>query len=65
MLKAITNPNDAKLIHRIIERIVKASARAGIALKRTFIRVSNRTVLDYKTLLIVKIIKKAKRPLRR
>ena len=65
MPKAITHPNDAKLIQRIIERIVKASARAGIALKRTFIRVSKRALRDYQRLMHGKRIKKARRPLRR
>lgn len=65
MPKAITHPNDAKLIQRIIERIVKASAQAGIALKRTFIRVSKRALRDYQRLMHGKRTKKARRPLRR
>jgi IS5 family transposase len=65
MPKAITHPNDAKLIQRIIERIVKASDRAGIALKRTFTRVSKRALQDYQRLMHGKRTKKAQRPLRR
>lgn len=64
MPKAITHPSDAKLIQRIIERIVKASARAGIALKRTFVRVSKRALRNYQRLMHGKRMKKAQRPLR-
>ena len=65
MPKAITYPNDAKLIQRMIERIVKASARAGITLKRTFIRVSKKALHHYQRLMHGKRIKKAQRPLGR
>src|SRR5690242_6551018 len=65
MPKAITYPNDAKLIQRIIERIVRASDRAGITLKRTFIRVSKKALRHYQRLMHGKKIKKAQRPLRR
>lgn len=65
MPKAITHPNDAKLIQRIIERIVKASVRAGMVLKRTFVRVSKRALRDYQRLMHGKRLKKARRPLRR
>jgi IS5 family transposase len=63
--KAITYPNDAKMIQRIIERIVRASGRASIPLKRTFIRVSKRALRDYQRLMHGKRIKQAQKPLRK
>ena len=65
MPKAITYPNDAKLVQRIIERIVRASAKAGITLKRTFIRVSKKALRQHQRLMHGKRIKKAQRPLKR
>jgi len=65
MPKAITYPNDAKLVQRIIERIVKAATQASITLKRTFIRVSKKALHQYQRLMHGKRFKKAQRPLKR
>ena len=65
MPKAITYPNDAKLIQKIIERIVKAAAQSGLTLKRTFTRVSKKALHQYQRLMHGKQFKKAQRPLKR
>jgi IS5 family transposase len=65
MPKAITYPNDAKLVQRIIERIVKAADHAGLTLKRTFTRVSKKALHQYQRLMHGKRFKKAQRPLKR
>jgi len=63
MPKAIAYPNEAKLLQRIIERIVRAAAQAHINLKRTFIRVSKKTLRNYQRLMHGKKIKQAQKPL--
>lgn len=63
MPKAITHPTDAKLIHRSLERIVRAARRAGITLKRSYQRVAKWALKDYQRLMHGKHVRKAQKPL--
>lgn len=64
MPKAVAHPVDAKLIHRSIERIVRAAKVAGIHLKRKFDRVATWALKDYLHLMRGKKIRKAQKPLK-
>lgn len=63
MPKAIAYPVDAKLIHRCIERIVRAAKKAGIRLKRTFGRVALRALQSFRRLAHAKRFRRAQKPL--
>lgn len=63
MPKAITHPTDAKLIQRSLDRIVKAAKQAGIALKRSYQRVSRWALRDYQRLMHGKRRRLAQKPL--
>lgn len=63
MPKAITHPTDAKLIHRSLERIVRAARKAGVALKRSYQRVSRWTLREYQRLMHCRRQRKAQKPL--
>lgn len=63
MPKAITYPTDAKLIHRSLERIVKAARKAGIVLKRSYQCVARWALREYQRLMHGKRLRKAQKPL--
>ena len=61
--KAITHPTDAKLIDRSLARIVRATRKADIALKRSYQRVSRWALREYQRLMHRKRWRKAQKPL--
>ncbi len=65
MPKAVSYPTDAKLVQRSLERIVFAAQKAGIHLKRTYVRVSKWALKEYQRLAHGKKFRKAQRPLKK
>ena len=63
--KAITYPTDAKLYHRMREKLVKLSARHGVKLRQSYRRVSKAALVDCGRLFHARQVKKAKRQIRK
>jgi hypothetical protein len=43
--KAITRPTDARLTHRVMEKLVDLSRREGVDLRQSFLRVAQRAAI--------------------
>lgn len=63
MPKAIAYPTDARLIHKSLERIVRAARKNGVPLKRSYQRVSRWALKEYQRLMHGKKFRKAQKPL--
>jgi IS5 family transposase len=63
--KAITYPTDAKLYHRMRERLVKMAACHGVKLRQSYRRVSKNALVDCGRLFHARQAKKAKRQVRK
>jgi len=59
--KAVTYPTDAKLYHRMREKLVKLAARHGVRLRQSYRRVSKTAWVDSGRLFHARQAKKAKR----
>jgi len=63
--KAITYPTDAKLFHRMREKLVKQAARYDVPLRQSYRRVSKNALVDCGRLFHARQVKKAKRHIRK
>jgi IS5 family transposase len=63
--KAITYPTDAKLFHRMREKLVKWAARWNLPLRQSYRRVSKNALVDCGRLFHARQVKKAKRLIRK
>ena len=63
--KAITFPTDAKLYHRMREKLVKRAAAHGVELRQTYRRVGKAAYIECGRLFHLKHLKKAKQKLRK
>jgi IS5 family transposase len=63
--KAITYPTDAKLYHRMREKLVKMAARHQVKLRQSYRRVSKTALVDCGRLLHARQARKARRQIRK
>lgn len=63
--KNVMFPTDAKLIHRVRERLVRLAKRAGLDLRQTYVRVGKLALIKHQRYAHAKQFKRANKALRR